>query len=269
MPPIDSFWVKPIKEAIDDKLLDMITAENKHNILSEIKSYVQELLDYCPVASEKEFQEAVLDEYGVLYSADGRKLIKGNDDLKSYIIKPGTEIICDNAFKDCSLLGAINIPDSIRTIGHSAFCRCYALRSILLPESIKEIGTSVFWFCNQLNFVAFPSIKYLPSDIFVGCGLKEFEIPNTIRIIKSSSFASCNFKHIDIPPMVHTIENRAFFNCKNLESITFKRNELKKVGYDVFKQCDKLHSIYVPKIFKGHYIEVFKDIDPIKIVGYT
>ena len=180
MLPIDSFWVKPIKEAIDDKLLDMITAENKHNLLSEIKSYVQELLDYCPVASEKEFQEAVLDEYGVLYSADGRKLIKGNDDLKSYIIKPGTEIICDNAFKDCSLLGAINIPDSIRTIGHSAFCR-----------------------------------------------------------------------------------------CKNLESITFKRNELKKVGYDVFKECDKLHSIYVPKIFKGHYIEVFKDIDPIKIVGYT
>ena len=53
-----------------------------------------------------------IDEFGVKYSADRKKLIKGNESLKTYKIREGTVVICDYAFGedpffDCKLL--INI----------------------------------------------------------------------------------------------------------------------------------------------------------------
>ena len=60
MPPIDSFWVKPIKEAIDDKLLDMITAENKHNLLSELKVMLKNFLIIAPLQVKRNFKKLYL-----------------------------------------------------------------------------------------------------------------------------------------------------------------------------------------------------------------
>lgn len=41
----------------------------------------------------------VRDEFGALYSADGTKLLKyDNDDLETYSVREGTKIICDGAF---------------------------------------------------------------------------------------------------------------------------------------------------------------------------
>ena len=60
MPPIDSFWVKPIKEAIDDKLLDMIAAENKHNLLSELKVMFKNFLIIAPLQVKRNFKKLYL-----------------------------------------------------------------------------------------------------------------------------------------------------------------------------------------------------------------
>ena len=60
MPPIDSFWAKPIKEAIDDKLLDMITAENKHNLLSELKVMFKNFLIIAPLQVKRNFKKLYL-----------------------------------------------------------------------------------------------------------------------------------------------------------------------------------------------------------------
>ena len=197
--------------------------------------------------TEEDLANAWIDEFGVKYSKDKKKLLKAPEDLEEYSIRTGSLVICDNSFCDCRLLREIHIPNTIKIIGYSAFCRCWNLKSILIPESIEKMESEAFWYCRKLSFVSFFStIDYIPSDTFVGCGLEEFVIPESITVIGSSCFASCNFKQIDIPENVCKIERMAFFNCTKLESVTIKSKKLNSVGRDVFKQCHSLRVINVP-----------------------
>ena len=58
---------------------------------------------------------------GVLYIGDA--LIKADPDkiTETYIIRKGTRIIADAAFKDCKNLSAVTLPDTIEYVGTDAF----------------------------------------------------------------------------------------------------------------------------------------------------
>ena len=113
-------------------------------------------MEVCTEITEEEKKNAVRDEYGALYTADGLKLIKGPDDETSYTIKKGTVIIGDSAFGDCTSLQSINIPDSVTSIGNSAFAYCKSLKSINIPDSVTSIGNSAFWGCESLQSINIP-----------------------------------------------------------------------------------------------------------------
>ena len=69
-------------------------------------------LDMSTEATAEELNEAIIDEFGVKYSKDGRKLLKAPQNLDgTYSIKDGVRIICDEAFLDLSLRSLV-IPDS-------------------------------------------------------------------------------------------------------------------------------------------------------------
>ena len=76
-------------------------------------------------ATEEELKEAFVDEWGVKYSKDGRKLLKAPQKLDgTYSIRKGTKIICDEAFMCCESLTDIVIPNSVTSIGDGAFWNC-------------------------------------------------------------------------------------------------------------------------------------------------
>lgn len=52
--------------------------------------------------------------------------------------------IGDSAFRNCSGLTSITIPDSVITIGGGAFYGCTGLTSITIPDSVTSIGDSAF-----------------------------------------------------------------------------------------------------------------------------
>ena len=81
--------------------------------------------DLSTEATEKEWKEAFVDEWGVKYSKDGRKLLDARRvQGVYYIIKDRTKIICDGAFNCCSALTEVVIPNSVTSIGNSAFSGC-------------------------------------------------------------------------------------------------------------------------------------------------
>lgn len=55
-----------------------------------------DLISYLPTYFlEGEYDASVLDEHGVKYSADGKRLMSAPENLVEYKIKHGTEVICD------------------------------------------------------------------------------------------------------------------------------------------------------------------------------
>ena len=80
--------------------------------------------------TEEEIEEGVKDEYGVTYSKDGLRLLKGNSELTTYTVRKGTRVICDEAFKYCNL-ESITLPQGIESIGHNPFRDCNNLSSVI------------------------------------------------------------------------------------------------------------------------------------------
>ena len=52
--------------------------------------------------------------------------------------------IGNQAFKNCSGLTSITIPNSVTSIGGQAFRRCSGLTSVTIPKSVTEIGDGAF-----------------------------------------------------------------------------------------------------------------------------
>lgn len=55
--------------------------------------------------------------------------------------------IGDSAFRDCSSLESIKIPDSLTWIEDSAFAGCSSLKSIDIPDSVTRIENDAFKEC--------------------------------------------------------------------------------------------------------------------------
>ncbi len=107
--------------------------------------------------TDEDRAEGVRDEYGVLYSKDGKRLLKGNVELKEYTVRKGTRVICDSAFEYCKSLSSLTLPSSLQSIGDRAFLGCTSLSSLTLPSSLQSIGDRVFYGCSSLTSLTLPS----------------------------------------------------------------------------------------------------------------
>ena len=117
----------------------------------------QSIEDLSTKATEEELKDAYIDEWGVKYSKDGRKLLKSPTTLSgTYSIKKTTEIICDRAFSFRSNLTSVCFPKNVKCIGEWAFAGCSLLSSIDIPNSVKSIGNNAFAGCLSLKYISIP-----------------------------------------------------------------------------------------------------------------
>ena len=108
----------------------------------------QTIEDLSTEITEDELKEAFIDEWGVKYSKDGRKLLKVPKELSgAYSVKEGTRVICNCAFFCCRSLSDIVIPSSVTSIGVSAFRCCDSLSKIVISSSVTSIGKGAFCYC--------------------------------------------------------------------------------------------------------------------------
>ena len=63
--------------------------------------------------------------------------------------------IADRAFKFCSFVAGITLPDGVTSIGNSAFNGCSALTSITIPDTVTSIGGFAFSGCFSLAKISF------------------------------------------------------------------------------------------------------------------
>ena len=192
---------------------------------------------------------SIMDEFGSLYSRDGKRLLQYNRcDNDIGIIKNGTEIICDNAFHGCKSLQQIVIPDSVTTIGDGAFYWCESLLQIVIPDSVTSIGNLAFHDCKSLQRIVIPdSVTNIGDLPFLGCkSLQRIVIPDSVTTIGYQAFDWCeSLQEVVLPGSVTSIGNLAFHGCKSLQRIVIP-DSVTTIGYLAFDGCSSLQEVVLP-----------------------
>ena len=205
--------------------------------------------------TEEEIEEGVKDEYGVTYSKDGLRLLKGNRNLETYMVRKGTRVICDGAFCYCYGLTNITLPQGVERIGDRAFSSCEVLTSITLPQGVKSIGNGVFSSCKALTSITLPQgVKSIGNGAFSSCkALTSITLPQGVKSIGDCTFSNCKaLTSITLPQGIERIGNYTFSNCKALTSITLPQG-VESIGNEAFYYCDALTSIRIPKGTLAHF----------------
>ena len=144
--------------------------------------------------------------------------------LTSVTIPDSVTRIGDNAFRECTSLTNITIPDSVTSIGGSAFSNCSALTSVTIGDSVTSIGNAAFYWCAALTSVTIgDSVTSIGNYAFYYCtSLTSITIPDSVTSIGSSAFQYCSsLTSVTIPDSVTSIGGEAFYNCTSLTSATF------------------------------------------------
>lgn len=191
------FWLKAIYIPYGKKtLFERQLSPNIVNKLVEIPN---------TEVTDEDLANGIEDEYGVIYSRDGKRLIKANKDVfkylnaeerGSYFIKEGTTIICDNAFK-----GTINL-DGI------PYDEPFLSGIVVFPHSVIAIGNRAFEGCCIGEFRLSKNLLYIGDYAFADGLIKEFTIPHKVTHIGKNPFINC--------PCLITSESNRFIikdNC--------------------------------------------------------
>ena len=177
--------------------------------------------------------------------------------LTSVTIPNSVTSIGSSAFQECSGLTSVTIPNSVTSIGESAFQECSGLTSVTIPNSVTSIGNHAFYNCSRLISITIPnSVMYIWDYTFSGCsGLTSVTIPNSVTSIGERAFSGCyGLTSVTIPNSVTRIGTYAFYNCSRLTSITIG-NSVTSIGNYAFHKCSRLTSVTIPNsvTYIGYY----------------
>ena len=168
------------------------------------------------------------DDNGVNYSADGKKLLDGENFPDEVRVKEGCEIICDEVFAFQDYMADSPLGKEIPLDERNSF-----LEKIHLPSSLTHIGSEAFRECGFMTSIALPkNLLYIGPGAFCDCWqLEKIRIPNATRYIGE----------------------RAFQGCINLYQIRLGK-EVEFIGEDAFDDCESLETIFIPSGSLDHFL---------------
>ena len=176
--------------------------------------------------------------------------------------------IGNEAFRGCSGLTSVTIPNSVTSIGSKAFSSCSGLTSVTIGNSVTSIGSEAFSSCSGLTSVTLhcpvigswfsykssiqeivlgEEVTSIGNSAFSSCsGLTSVTIGNSVTSIGSEAFSSCSgLTSVTIGNSVTSIGSEAFSSCSGLTSVTIG-NSVTSIGNEAFKGCTSLSSITIP-----------------------
>ena len=189
---------------------------------------------------ELSYQEAANVKYIGYYHYFHGSAISSFNELRYFI---GVTYIGKEAFKDCSKLYTIVIPDNVKTIEQNAFSGCSDIQFVTWGNNITDIQDRAFYGCTSLRFI-------ILGDYVETIGAYAFYGASSINI---------STLRVTLPASVKSIGDYAFHN-RNVEFVYCKSLTPPFLGgANVLEMIGELHG-NVNTMFRCQLLMIIKKL---------
>ena len=208
---------------------------------------------------------------GVIY-ADNWVVGCKDTEISNITVREGTVGIAMYSFVNCSMIGSVQLPNSLKVIGKGAFAACSTITIAEMPSSLERIEDYAFYGCNAGHFggddyhLVLPnSLTYIGRSAFYGSLVMGLEIPSSCKYIGDYAFwgtrylgAEVNFNvvapdgsiettprrfYLTLNEGIEYIGSRAFFNSGIVDLVI--PNSVTEMGIRAFYGCDKIKTLTI------------------------
>lgn len=216
---------------------------------------------------------------GVIYSKDGKSIVRVPSERESLSVTDGCEEFClhavlyaeqngndrfERAKATCSKLNRIVLPESVKRVEKKKYA---AFRKGRIPLKELEIGTEqmdsesvlalVEAFENikeesifaQMNAVVFENGMYINTNddglLRYKGNADEITIPDGMKKIGAKAFSRCKAKKIVLPDTVTQIGKLAFEDCGQLTELRLSKS-ITTIPDGAFAYCVRLNGLVIP-----------------------
>lgn len=134
------------------------------------------LLTFSACNDQGQQNRPLPDYFGYRIEPDGSMAISSYDGEGGEVVVDDSyygmkvTVIDEGAFKDCSTITSVVLPDTVTEIREEAFAGCFSLRSVSFGSGLRVIGDSAFKQCSVLSSAALPdSLTTIGAEAFMNC----------------------------------------------------------------------------------------------------
>lgn len=173
---------------------------------------------------------------------------RGCSNVTKIVLPDSVTAIRSSAFEGCSSLVDVNIPNGVTYIGYNAFKNCSSLVDITIPDCVTDLKFGAFNGCTSLVTVYISkSVTVIENTTFKGCSsLVGVVIPVGVTAIEFSAFEGCsNLVDIVIPDTVTYIGTSTFEGCSSITIINIPTS-VNYIGSSAFCDCSNINDVTIP-----------------------